>query len=94
MATAIWAAAAAVTTTDGAEAVVIITDGPGAAVTTSTATTDKHSLDSLSSSHCPGDTRIAAAGTGRAQGRGRFSLPDADVAQPSPISTAIRMRSE
>src|SRR6185436_18683612 len=64
MATAIWAAAGAVTTTDGAEAVVIITDGPGAAVITITAT--KPSLDSRSSSHCPGDTRIAAARTGRA----------------------------
>src|SRR5215216_6200280 len=63
MATDIWAAAGAVTTTGGAEAVVIITDGPGAAVT---AITDKPSLDSPSSSHCPGDARIAAARTGRA----------------------------
>ena len=48
---------------------VTITGGTEAAVTISRAAhaiTDKPSLDSLSSSHCPGDTRIAAARTGRA----------------------------
>ena len=39
----------------------IITGGTGAAATTSIAITDKPSLNSPSSSHCPGDRQIAAA---------------------------------
>jgi hypothetical protein len=96
MATDIWAAAGAATTTGGAEAVVIITGGPGAAVT---AITDKYSLDSLIVIHCPGDTRMTATRTVAPSRRGRFNLPntdgcDTDGGQPSPISTAIRIRSE
>jgi hypothetical protein len=93
MATATWAAAGVVTTTDGAEAVVIITDGPGAAVT---AITGKLSLDSLIAIPLPGRSgelqrreRVAP------MRRGRFSgHRTAERTQPSPISTAIRIRSE
>jgi hypothetical protein len=70
------------------------TGGTGAAATTSIAITDKCSLDSLSSSHCPGDTRMQRRERLAPTRRGRFSLPNADGGQPSPISTAIRIRSE
>ena|SRR5438034_6228025 len=95
MATDIWAAAGAVTTTDGAEVAAIITDGIEAAATTSIAITDKPSLNSLIVIPLPGrlselQRRERVAPTRR----GRFSLPTADSAQPSSISTAIRIRSE
>src|SRR5215216_512890 len=86
MATDIWAAAGAVTTTGGAGAVVIITDGPGAAVT---AITDKPSLDSPSSYHCPGDARIAAARTGRAHAARPVQPPECRwVRMPMGVSRA------
>jgi hypothetical protein len=96
MATDIWAAAGAATTTGGAEAVVIITGGPGAAVT---AITDKYSLDSLIVIHCPAISGIQRRERVAPSRRGRFNLPntdgcDTDGGQPSPISTAIRIRSE
>src|SRR5215207_453016 len=62
MATDAWAGAGAVITTGGAEAVVIITGGPGAAATAA----GKLSLDSLIAIHCPGDRRMTATRTGRA----------------------------
>ena len=91
MVTDTWAAAGVVTTTGGAEAVVIITDGPGAAVI---AITDKTSLDSRSPFHCPGEREWQRQERVAPTRRGRFSLPCAEDAQPSPISTAIRIRSE
>ena len=74
------------------------TDGTEAAVTTNgIAITDKPSLDSLIVIPLPGRSgelqrRERVAPTRR----GRFSDPTerADRAQPSPISTAIRIRSE
>ena len=92
MATATWPAAGVVTTTDGAEAVVIITDGPGAAVT---AITGKLSLDSPSSSIARAIRELQRRERVAPTRRGRFSdHQTADRAQPSPISTAIRIKSE
>ena len=77
-----------------------ITGGTGAAATTSIAiiAADKLSLDSLSSSHCPDDTRMQRRERVAPTRRGRFSvimqMIDSAGAQPSPISTAIRIRSE
>jgi hypothetical protein len=86
------AATATATCTGDADTIM---GGTGAAATTNTGITDKPSLDSLIVIPLPGDTRIAAARTGRAQRRGRFSHHRAaDRAQPSPISTAMRIRSE
>ena len=53
-----------------------ITGGTGAAVITSIAITAKPSLDSPSSSHCPGEARIAAARTGRAHAARPVQLLD------------------
>ena len=73
----------------------IITGGTGGAATTNIAITDRPSLNSLIVIPLPGrlsewQRRERVAPTRR----GRFSLPTADSAQPSPISTAIRIRSE
>ena len=72
----------------------IITDGTGAAATTSIAITDKPSLDSRSPFHCPGERELQRQERVAPARRGRFGPPSADGAQPSPISTAIRIRSE
>jgi hypothetical protein len=51
--------------------------------------------NSPSPSHCPGDTQIAAARTGRAHnGAAGSAVIWTTDAQPNPISTAIRIRSE
>jgi len=71
-----------------------ITGGTGAAATTSIAITDKPSLDLRSPFHCPGERELQRQERVAPTRRGRFSLSNADGAQPSPISTAIRIRSE
>ena len=81
-------------------AAAIITDGTGAAVITSGATTTagitgKFFARSAVVIHCPDDRLIAATRTVASMRRGRFSGHlTADGAQPNPISTAIRIRSE
>ena len=79
---------------------VTITDGTEAAVTTNGATIaagEAFAVFAFRHSHCPDDRRIAATRTVAPSRRGRFSDPgvnDSAGAQPSPISTAIRIRSE
>ena len=71
------------------------TGGTGAAATTSIAITGKLSLDSLIVIPLPGRYANCSGTNGsRPRGAARFSLTNADGAQPSPISTAIRIRSE
>ena len=91
----------ATTAVDTAVAVTI-TDGTEAAVTTNGTTIAAGKAFAgfaFRHSHCPDDRRIAATRTVAPSRRGRFSLPntdgcDTDGGQPSPISTAIRIRSE
>ena len=79
-----------------------ITDGTEAAVTTNGTTITIAAGKAFAAfafrhSHCPDGTRIAATRTVAPSRRGRFSDPtvnDSASAQPSPISTAIRIRSE
>lgn len=87
------------TITDGTGDAGTITGGTGAAAITSIAITDKPSLNSLIVIPLPGRSgelqrRERVAPTRR----GRFSVScraiDSAGAQPSPISTAIRIRSE
>ena len=92
--------AGAVITTDGTEVAVIITDGTGAAGTTNGTTIaagETFAVFAFRHSHCPDGRRIAVMRTVAPSRRGRFSDPtvnDSASAQPSPISTAIRIRSE
>jgi hypothetical protein len=89
----------ATTAVDTAVAVTI-TDGTEAAVTTEGTTIAAGKAFAgfaFRHSHCPDDRRIVATRTVAPLRRGRFSDPtvnDAADAQPSPISTAIRIRSE
>ena len=69
-----------------------ITGGTGAAATTSIVTTDKPSLDSRSPFHCPGEREWQRQE--RVAPTGAAGSASADGAQPSSISTAIRIRSE
>ena len=100
MATTAVDIAGAVTITDGTEAAVTIMAGTGAAATTNGATIvagDSFAVFAFRHSHCPDDRRMAATRTVAPSRRGRFSDPgvnDSAGAQPSPISTAIRIRSE
>ena len=89
-ATAICTAAAVVTITDGAGAADTITAG---AITV--ATTDPQGLRWTTAFVDPIAPTKASTGDmdGRADRRGQFSL-QAVACQPSPISTAIRIRSE
>src|ERR1700712_3151307 len=84
MVTAIWAAEGAVTTTTGAVAADIITAG----AITAKAVTHRNSRSPY---HCPGKVEFLTM-TGRAQ-RGR-SFVWLLARYASPISTAIRIRSE
>ena len=79
---------------------VTITDGTEAAVTTNGVTIAAGKafvVFAFRHSHCPDDRRIAATRSVAPSRRGRFSgsgANDSAGAQPSPISTAIRIRSE
>ena len=79
---------------------VTIMDGTEAAVTTNGATIaagEAFAVFAFRHSHCPDDRRIAATRTVAPSRRGRFSDPgvnDSAGAQQSPISTAIRIKSE
>ena len=92
--------AGAVIIGDGIEVVVTITDGTGAAVTTNGTTIaagKAFAVFAFRHSHCPDDRRTAATRTVAPSRRGRFSEPgmiDSVGGQPSPISTAILIRSE
>ena len=76
------------------------TGGPGVAATTSIAITDKHSLDSLIVIPLPGRyANYSDANGSRPRGAAGSAsrIPigaNTDGGQPSPISTAIRIRSE
>ena len=94
--TVTWAAADAVTIMDGTGAVAITRAGAIIAITTA----GENSLPFAFAIHCPGDARMAAARSAAPRKRGRFSLccdsvfAESRGVQPSPISTAIRIRSE
>ena len=92
MATDIWAAAGAVTTTDGAEVAAIITDGIEAAVTTSIAGSLRWIRLRHPIARAIGECSGANGSRPRGAAGSASRMPMG--AQPSPISTAIRIRSE
>ena len=96
MVTGIWAAADEVTITGGEEDAVTITVGIEAAVTATIIT--EESLLHCRVTNCPDDARMKATRTGRALEarpvRPALNRRAVQGLQPSPISTAIRIRSE